>query len=547
MAATLFTRTLRALDTDGPRRSNAGLAVAAAVLALWAAWFFLARVSVYEVTPEARIEVDGAVHPVEPAVSGRVVASHLALGREVREGEILVELDSSDVRFQLDEESARLAALERELAATTAQIEAEEAALASAREAAPAAGDEGRAREREADSLARHAEGEVGRLESLHAGGHLDILRAKSSAAKRRASADALAREVDRLALAVPGAEAGLEEARAKGREAEALAKLAEDEVARLERIRGGAGVSESEVAAARAEAERRRAAADGAGHEVRRREYEKDAAPIALLEAKARLREAETQAALAEEEASRLERGHAGGQVAEVDLAKARSDAAQLRAASDAAAAAARRLEPDRVVADGDRRARIEGIRRARAELEGRLASARVSVERLEHEIERRLVRAPVAGRLGKVAELLPGSMVREGDSLASVVPEGTLVAVASFLAPDAVGRIRPGQPARIRLEGFPWTRYGSVAARVETVASEARDGRVRVELVLEPDPASPIRLEHGLPGSVEVEVERVSPATLALRSAGKLLAGPARGPERGEGAVPLTLKEKR
>jgi hypothetical protein len=91
-------------------------------------------------------------------------------------------------------------------------------------------------------------------------------------------------------------------------------------------------------------------------------------------------------------------------------------------------------------------------------------------------------------------------------------------------------LGRIRPGQP-RLRLEGFPWTQYGSLAATVSRVASEVRNGRVRVELSVGPDRASPIPLQHGLPGNVEVQVERMAPATLVLHTAGKLLAHPVTG----------------
>jgi hypothetical protein len=61
-----------------------------------------------------------------------------------------------------------------------------------------------------------------------------------------------------------------------------------------------------------------------------------------------------------------------------------------------------------------------------------------------------------------------------------------------------------------------------------VRRVASEVRDGRVRIELGVQPDGASPIPLQHGLPGTVEVQVERVTPAALVLRCAGKLLARP-------------------
>jgi multidrug resistance efflux pump len=161
-------------------------------------------------------------------------------------------------------------------------------------------------------------------------------------------------------------------------------------------------------------------------------------------------------------------------------------------------------------------------------------MTTAAATVERLAHEIERRRIRAPMAGRLGEVAELRTGSVVREGDRLAAVVPLGDLQVVADFLPPSALGRVRPGQPARLRLEGFPWTQYGSLAATVSRVASEVRSGRIRVELSVDSKGASPIPLQHGLPGTVEVQVERVTPATLVLRAAGKLLARPV---AKGEG----------
>jgi membrane fusion protein (multidrug efflux system) len=118
-------------------------------------------------------------------------------------------------------------------------------------------------------------------------------------------------------------------------------------------------------------------------------------------------------------------------------------------------------------------------------------------------------------------------GSVVRAGDRLAAIVPSGGLRAVADFLPASALGRVRPGQSARLRLEGFPWTRFGTVAAVVERVASEPLEGRVRVELRLVPDAAARIPLQHGLPGTVEVEVERLAPAELVLRAAGQLLVG--------------------
>jgi membrane fusion protein (multidrug efflux system) len=111
----------------------------------------------------------------------------------------------------------------------------------------------------------------------------------------------------------------------------------------------------------------------------------------------------------------------------------------------------------------------------------------------------------------------------MREGDKLAAVVPTGDLRIVASFQPADALGRIQPGQPARLRLDGFPWTEYGSIIATVTHVGSEVRDQRIRVELAVNPHSANRIPMQHGLPGTVQVEVERISPASLLLRVVGK------------------------
>jgi membrane fusion protein (multidrug efflux system) len=76
------------------------------------------------------------------------------------------------------------------------------------------------------------------------------------------------------------------------------------------------------------------------------------------------------------------------------------------------------------------------------------------------------------------------------------------------------------------VRLEGFPWTEYGEVIARVTNVARELRDGEARVELeVVRASPRIP--LQHGMPATVQIELEKATPMELVLRAAGRLVAG--------------------
>jgi membrane fusion protein (multidrug efflux system) len=204
----------------------------------------------------------------------------------------------------------------------------------------------------------------------------------------------------------------------------------------------------------------------------------------------------------------------------------QAENDAERARLAVLVLESGLERIRTSRVVDQADRLSRIAKVRRERDEFSAQVAEQQARLSELEHDVERCRIRAVCAGRVGQLGNYPPGCRLSAGEIVAAVVPDDAPRAVAFFSTTHA-GRIRAGQPARLRLEGFPWTQYGSVAARVSHVASEPHAGTFRVELVLE-SPATehlPIPIEHGLPASAEVRVERVSPAVLLLRILGRWL----------------------
>lgn len=253
-----------------------------------------------------------------------------------------------------------------------------------------------------------------------------------------------------------------------------------------------------------------------------------RSAESAALNEARAEYDQAEAAARLAEEESSRIARVHAQGLVSEAERDRARAEAQARRANSEARLRASKRLQMDRRLEQSEKQALVAELDRQRALLEARTSSLEAVLSGLAHELDQHLVRAPVAGSLGEVVSLQPGAVVAKGDRLAALVPPGQLRIVAEFAPPEALGRIQRDQRARLRLEGFPWVHYGTVRARVTRVASEPLEGRIRVELGLDQAPSFPVPLQHGLPGTLEVEVEKISPAALVLRVAGRALARP-------------------
>ena len=137
--AAAFARTTRALASDSPRWPMTALAIGGLVLAAWLAWFLGASVSLYEVSQRARLEADNAARDVSPVQSGRLVASRLAIGRRVRAGDVLVELDATAQRLRLADAERRLAEYPSRLASLSREIEALGAADAGDQDAASAA------------------------------------------------------------------------------------------------------------------------------------------------------------------------------------------------------------------------------------------------------------------------------------------------------------------------------------------------------------------------------------------------------------------------
>ena len=259
---------------------------------------------------------------------------------------------------------------------------------------------------------------------------------------------------------------------------------------------------------------------------ERRALEEERRGTEAARVQSHAQGEQAAAAAQLAMEEAARLAALQRRGLVSEFDALRAKKSAEAQQALARSADAAEQLSTRNRHTQEEDRIARIASLTAAIAALQGTRDEVAATSARLGYEIERRQIRAPISGTLADVSPLRAGSVVHAGDRICSIVPSGGLKVVAFFTPAEALGRVRVGQVARVRFEGFPWTQYGSAPAHVTTVASEVRDGTIRAELSLDMGQPSLIPLQHGLPAEVDVEVERLSPAAMILRTIGRRLA---------------------
>ncbi len=284
-----------------------------------------------------------------------------------------------------------------------------------------------------------------------------------------------------------------------------------QDELRRAAALRQQAGALRQEIAA------RERAAAD-----------DQRAAGAAADAARLRVDEARAGAAFAVERARRLRADHDAGGAARIDVLQAEADAQRLDAGAQALVAEARRAAAEATARTAQQQAQRGALLRQLAALQAETEAAEGLERRLAWELEQHRLRAPIDGQIGEVAPVHPGETLAQGQKLVTVVPAGQLMAVAEFEPAAVMGRLRPGQPAELRLDGFPWTQYGAIATVVTRIAAEPRDNRLRVEFAPVAGWPPGIPVQHGLPGTLEVRLEEVTPAVLVLRAAGRRLGEP-------------------
>jgi len=124
--------------------------------------------------------------------------------------------------------------------------------------------------------------------------------------------------------------------------------------------------------------------------------------------------------------------------------------------------------------------------------------------------------LRAPVDGTVQQVSIYTIGAVVKPADPIMVIVPsDGGLVMEAQLPGRD-IGRVCEGQRVAIKLDAWPFTRYGTVPAHIvglsrDAIQDEKRGLVYAARIAIDGDWAaakrSPIRLSAGMSGTADVK----------------------------------------
>ena len=114
------------------------------------------------------------------------------------------------------------------------------------------------------------------------------------------------------------------------------------------------------------------------------------------------------------------------------------------------------------------DQAQKLETAERQAEEHRQRLAKAESLVDNLT-------LKAPIDGRVQSSIVTNVGQVLTSGQEVMRIVPQDSQLEIEAYVLNRDIGFVHVGQDAVVKVESFPFTRYGSVTAHVVRIAKDA------------------------------------------------------------------------
>ncbi len=169
-------------------------------------------------------------------------------------------------------------------------------------------------------------------------------------------------------------------------------------------------------------------------------------------------------------------------------------------------------------------------------------LDADRKSYEKNENRKSNLVIKSPCEAVVNEMANFSNGSAVREAEALVTLIPLDSPIEMEAELAPEDIGKVKPGDKARVKLNAYPYQKHGTLEGVVRNISEDtlSRDigggvkqsyyrARISVSGKLS-GVGKNFRLIPGMDGSVEINagkttlIEKIfDPIIKALDESGK------------------------
>ncbi|MBM3521873.1 MAG: HlyD family type I secretion periplasmic adaptor subunit [Alphaproteobacteria bacterium] len=128
--------------------------------------------------------------------------------------------------------------------------------------------------------------------------------------------------------------------------------------------------------------------------------------------------------------------------------------------------------------------------------------------------------LKAPTEATVLEIANRSIGSVAREAEPLVTLMPTGGAIEIEATIDPQDVARLRPGDPARIKIDAYPYQRHGWLDGKLRAVSEDtlresdaavpklSYKARVTIDAVALRDVPADSRLIPGMTTTVEIRI---------------------------------------
>ena len=110
-----------------------------------------------------------------------------------------------------------------------------------------------------------------------------------------------------------------------------------------------------------------------------------------------------------------------------------------------------------------------------ARYEYSAQIAQLEQELVKVNSSLNSHMLTAPVDGTVQQLVVHTEGGVVTPAEPLMMIVPKETVLEVEASLANKDVGFVRAGQSAKVKVDAFPFTRYGAVEGTIQSISADA------------------------------------------------------------------------
>jgi HlyD family type I secretion membrane fusion protein len=148
--------------------------------------------------------------------------------------------------------------------------------------------------------------------------------------------------------------------------------------------------------------------------------------------------------------------------------------------------------------------------------EMQSRLADALPRLAAAQQNLSETTVRSPVDGYVLNLSQYTVGGVAGAGEVLLDVVPADTPLVVTAMIRPQDVENVRPGMPARVKLQGVSQRWVSPLPAKVVTISADrlvnekTGEGFFKADLRVDPKDIAKlgagVRMTPGMPADTMI-----------------------------------------